>query len=222
MLRRALGVLAIASVLVAVPASAAITVVVENFNKKSLWAGAAISPTGPSERWLNTNYYQINSVNGWTFTGGAMWASSTVPSYVPNDGALVLGNVGGNGTAKLTLTGLTAGITYHLFYHVWGVNAGQQFRLDADVDGYSGGATGTTGAPGSDKIGDYIGIDFVASGSTADLTFARSSLSNTAPIIDKVWLRSVPEPSSWIMMIGGFGLLGASVRRQNAKRPASA
>jgi hypothetical protein len=27
---------------------------------------------------------------------------------------------------------------------------------------------------------------------------------------------SVPEPASWAMMVGGFGLLGAAIRRRRA------
>lgn len=31
---------------------------------------------------------------------------------------------------------------------------------------------------------------------------------------------AVPEPSSWVMLIGGFGLIGAALRRRRARQPA--
>jgi len=38
-------------------------------------------------------------------------------------------------------------------------------------------------------------------------TFAEASRGPTSP---------APEPASWLMMVGGFGLLGAAMRRRKA------
>jgi hypothetical protein len=52
------------------------------------------------------------------------------------------------------------------------------------------------------------------------VTFTFSYGASTFPakdfVIDRAYLVAVPEPASWAMMIGGFGLLGAAARRRRS------
>ncbi|WP_310496220.1 PEPxxWA-CTERM sorting domain-containing protein [Sandarakinorhabdus sp.] len=49
---------------------------------------------------------------------------------------------------------------------------------------------------------------------TMTLEFWTTSGDNFGPILDSVVVSQVPEPSSWVMLIAGFGLVGAAARRR--------
>lgn len=57
---------------------------------------------------------------------------------------------------------------------------------------------------------------FTATSASSLLTFAAADNPNNAygPMIDKVSIAAVPEPASWAMLIAGFGMVGASMRRR--------
>lgn len=78
-------------------------------------------------------------------------------------------------------------------------------------------------ASGAFSIGDVdYALDvfgFLDGGEPVDFFWTRENKSNEAFIRGQVVLRenagAVPEPASWAMMIGGFGLIGATARRRN-------
>jgi hypothetical protein len=66
-------------------------------------------------------------------------------------------------------------------------------------------------------------IDYVATSAMTDIKFIEvknSSAGFNDPLIDGVSFASssAPEPASWAMMLGGFGLLGSSLRAQRRAR----
>jgi hypothetical protein len=66
-------------------------------------------------------------------------------------------------------------------------------------------------------------IDYVATSAMTDIKFIEvknSSGGFNDPLIDGVSFASssAPEPASWAMMLGGFGLLGSSLRAQRRAR----
>ena len=59
---------------------------------------------------------------------------------------------------------------------------------------------------------------FTATGSSTTLTFSNASVASAyGPAIDGVSVTAVPEPASWAMMIGGFAIAGAAMRRRAAR-----
>jgi hypothetical protein len=97
-------------------------------------------------------------------------------------------------------------------YHNYGFSMiGGQVSYTIDGVHYDG----TAVASGSRilVIGDGSGSSPNGSGS---MRIARVSIDN-----DIAALPAVPEPASWAMMAGGFGLLGAALRRR-ARTPAIA
>ena len=48
------------------------------------------------------------------------------------------------------------------------------------------------------------------------LSFSSSGFPAKDFAVDRVFLTAVPEPASWAMMVGGFGLMGAALRRKKA------
>jgi hypothetical protein len=62
-------------------------------------------------------------------------------------------------------------------------------------------------------------LDFIATGSSETLSFLSTGVGTAAEppfsLLDGVSIKGVPEPSTWAMMVLGFGLLGyASFRRR--------
>lgn len=52
---------------------------------------------------------------------------------------------------------------------------------------------------------------------TARLSFSSSGFPAKDLAVDRVYISAaVPEPASWAMMVGGFGLMGAAMRRKRA------
>ena len=90
----------------------------------------------------------------------------------------------------------------------------------------SGPSTGLTGTSTSSSVAfnspwQTYGINFVAASSgSVRVSFGNYfSNDNIGPLLDNVSLdvsAAVPEPATWAMMIGGFGLAGATLRRRRA------
>jgi PEP-CTERM motif len=189
--------------------------------------------------WLDASYNVFTSgapadEHGWTFTGSDfLVVNTTSGSPDLGSGALYLneccntGATGGGGaTASTTITGLTAGKTYHLDFSYWGDN-----RPDDGAPTYPsfpgfydlfltlGGASPITYAgvdqfPGSSAPYD-VDLIFTATGPTETLAFSQFSSggSQQSPILGDLAV-STPEPSTWVMLGLGFAALGyAQFRR---------
>jgi hypothetical protein len=129
-----------------------------------------------------------------SYSGGGL---STAYQDILTDTAYV--NAGQTGT--ISLSGLTFGQEYQV--QIW--NAAGRNTL------YSG--TSTLQLPGS----DYAIGDFTAAGPDFSFTFTNSTspFSSYGEIFD-VSVRSIPEPSTYAMMIAGLAVLGFGLRRKRA------
>lgn len=121
-----------------------------------------------------------------------------------------------------SITGLTAGHMYKLSFY-W---AADQIRnrtgpttnqilatLGADTQGTPVVAVATQGFDGWFKQS----FTYTASSGTEVLSFfANGSPVGLPPyaLVDGVSLTAVPEPAMWALMVGGFGLVGAALRRR--------
>jgi len=56
-------------------------------------------------------------------------------------------------------------------------------------------------------------VNFLATGATT-IAFTNGNVGDNALGLDDVSISAVPEPASWAMLIGGFGLTGAAMRRR--------
>lgn len=192
----------------------------EDFNS-SAFLGAGWSFAHFSDRWENTQYhYPAASANGWTVTGNGVFVASNLDD--PNGDQAILLNEGADSKISHALNNLIAGETYNVSFLYWGDNiTGGDWSLFADV-----GATNYASINGVDLAsgtnpGTTHNFSFVATGSSTTLSFYEFSDSGASPIIDNVLVTgptaaAVPEPATWALMIGGFGLAGATLRRRRA------
>lgn len=132
------------------------------------------------------------------------------------------------GVLSQTVSGLTAGKKYTLTFDY---ALSQQVGFEgANVNNYwqvgFGGSSHNSGLL-SIPDGGFSGwqtstMTFTASGASQLLSFLAKSGSIGAPpflLLDGVALTAaVPEPSTWGMMLAGFGLMGVMVRRRAAKK----
>jgi hypothetical protein len=56
-------------------------------------------------------------------------------------------------------------------------------------------------------------VNFFATDATK-IAFTNGNIGDNALGLDDVSISAVPEPASWAMLIGGFGLTGAAMRRR--------
>jgi hypothetical protein len=205
------------STLAGASAALASPVYSENFNAAG-FVGSSIGAAGidaTSDRWANTDYFLLNDFDGWTFAGGAYLAQNRGTS----DGALLLNENGGVAT---TLIGLTAGQTYTFSLLLSGDNRqGQAYVFDATLDGVLHSIGGIDLAPGANP-GSIFSFDFTASSASASLVLSQSTPrgSEASPIVDNITITQaaggVPEPATWALMLSGFGMAGAALRRRRA------
>ncbi len=104
--------------------------------------------------------------------------------------------------------------------------AGKSYTVSFDVANFGGGGTaidvafaGTSLISAVDQPGyGYTHETFTvaATGSTSALSFAFQQ-NPSYYLLDNISVTSnAPEPATWALMIGGFGLVGASLRRRSA------
>jgi hypothetical protein len=188
--------------------------------------------------WLNASYNIFSSAapadqHGWTFSGSDFLITNTTTGPELGRGALYLneccntGVTGGGGAmASTTITGLTAGETYHLDFAYWGDNRPNDgmgnypsfpgfYNLFVSLDGASPITfAGVDQFPGSSTPHD-VDLIFTAMGPTETVAFSQfsSGSSQQSPILGGLAV-STPETSTWVMLGLGFAALGyARVRR---------
>lgn len=82
----------------------------------------------------------------------------------------------------------------------------------------STGIFSSTGIAGTDPFGPHSVFFTAGSAGSLKFTIGTTSADNIGPLLDDVKLTidagAVPEPAAWAMMLAGFGLVGAAMRRR--------
>ena len=187
--------------------ASAVTVANASFEAPVLGSGFAYNPVVAGNVFNTSSGIQGN---------GSAWSFVAAPDGVQT--AFLQSYFSSFGTVAMAVTGLQNGGSYQLTFSI------------ADRPGY--GDNPLTVYFDATNLGTYTATNvlwathttstFVASGTTATLFFATAG--NTgydAGIgLDAVSIASVsgavPEPASWALMIGGFGLVGGALRRRRS------
>ena len=160
-----------------------------------------------------------SALPGWTIGGDSI---DYIGSYWTAESGTHSLDMSGNapGSISQTVTGLTVGQSYTVTFYLSGNPAGGDPNKELELQ--APGITGYYFIVGANEF-TLPGITwykedliFQAVSSTANLTF--TSLENSAygPALDNVTI-SVPELTTWALMIGGLGLVGYSLRRRASR-----
>jgi len=206
-----------AMALLAAPASALASELVTNGSFEKAPSGNSILPGGDS------------SISGWTtinegvewFTGGTYGTGPAHDGDSMVDLAWYTSSGTPGGGIKQTFA-TTPGGTYRLSFY--GINANFAGRdgtgvVNALIDGNPLASFSVVRvAPTWGSISDwqYFSKSFVAAGASTTLSFTNTQNAyEHFAVIDSVSVTGgVPEPATWALMIGGFGLTGAALRRR--------
>ena len=161
------------------------------------------------------------SIFGWTVGGlgvdyiGSYWQAA--------DGQRSIDLSGNNkGSISQLLTGLNIGTTYRVDFSLAGnPDGGAATKVAVASDGGSQTGVFAFSQPGntkSDMGWTRNTFQFVATDTTANLTFSSTLFDAYGPALDDVSISggAVPEPATWAMMLVGFGGMGAMLRRRRA------
>ena len=193
----------------------------------STGANAATVVNGSFEEGTNPGSFTTlgtgsTAITGWEVTAGSV---DYIGSYwTASDGVRSVDLAGSSlGTLSQTLTGLTTAKRYVV-----------TFDVARNPDGGVTPRTGTFSAGGqsfgfaytdatstrSNMKWETVSYIFQATSSTATISFSSDASAGCCfgPALDNVSISAVPEPATWAMMIGGFGLIGAAARRRSAAR----
>ncbi len=158
----------------------------------------------------------VNVVNGTFGSGGPNLAAQ---------GRQYLDLIGESGAGSIRQTFNTiAGRTYDLsFAYSHNVFSAGSAAASFGVGNLSGSVTHSTGSGTNLDWRTYANTFVAGAGSTSTLTFLNTGGSTDGgTFLDGVSVSLVPEPATWGMMIMGFGVAGAALRRRNRARLAFA
>ena len=163
---------------------------------------------------IGSGYVQYDSpssaITGWSVTGGSV-DIVRAPSYIVSAGS-----------QALDLNGLSAGTISQTL----SLTPNQAYVLSFFYSN-NGGGTGT----GTVSVGNLVNVPLSHSGGTSytqfvqsfiagptnTLTFASTNDGSGGLFLDAINISAAPEPATWAMMIGGFGMAGVALRRRKAQ-----
>lgn len=190
-----------------------------------------------------TSVGAVTLINGSFEDGGAIGAGSfetlgtgdtSITGWtVLSDGVDYIGSYwqASHGARSLDLSALTSG---GVAQSVHGFEAGKRYRVTFDLSVNPDGGndlktlimSATGGVPATytylrtaanttaNMLWSVQTYDFTATGAMQMVQFRSQELNASGMTLDNVSISLVPEPAAWALLIAGFGLTGAALRRR--------
>ncbi len=214
--------LAIAALATLGSATAANAVTIINGSFESLTVTVPNTVSGGFKEVLSPN---STAITGWTVgTGSGPNAGVDIVGryWQPADGSYSLDLSGRNpGSVSQLLTGLTVGGHYTINFDLSGNPGGVGTKtVLVSVGALTPQSFSFLTGPGHNTRTAMNWVlqsyDFVATSSSQLLTFTSLTRGNAGAALDNVSISGglVPEPTTWAMMLAGFGLVGFAARRR--------
>ncbi|SNS79267.1 choice-of-anchor C domain-containing protein [Sphingomonas laterariae] len=182
--------------------------------------------TNPASGGFSTLASGDSTITGWTVSSGSVdWINGYWDAFDGTHSVDLAGSVpGAIEQTFATVAGQTYTVDYYLSGNPDGGDIAKQ-GLVAAINGATIFASDTIlgiKAPAHDDM-QYLKntFQFTATGSSTTLQFSSNPTEGAyGAVLDMVTVNAVPEPTTWAMMLVGFGVVGASMRRRVAYRPA--
>ena len=166
----------------------------------------------------------VNVVNGYY---GSQGVDMNPAANLAKEGVQYLDLIGEGGVGSIsqsfdTVLGQLYTLTFSYSHNLFGGSAdgAPPFEANYSVGNSSGQLlrgmiTHSTGSPSNLDWKTGTG-SFVGTGTSEILNFTNTSptMGNAGILLDEVSVSAVPEPATWMMMIGGFGVAGVAMRRR--------
>ncbi|KPF79632.1 hypothetical protein IP88_01735 [alpha proteobacterium AAP81b] len=166
---------------------------------------------------VGSGWNHFNAVPGWTSNTGdfiEIGHASVYGASCFTPGCQVLEvNANRFGSVSQVVTGLRVGSAYDFGWAFAGRSSGGPQRLDVLLDGEAVGVHRSNGFAGWLESSHR----FVAKAAEARITFAARDVGgwrSYGNLVTDVQVAAVPEPNVWAMLITGFGMVGATLRRR--------
>jgi hypothetical protein len=176
---------------------------------------------GVPEPWGGFTLYAVGPVplSGWTVESGSVDLTTTASGWGPPVSA----------PYSLDINGWDAGVISQSFNTVLGRSYNVSYRYSRNAANGPSPSEATVAAGGVTQnvvstndpllfgtLGNFIfqtgGFSFVGDGNAATIRLSAVTQGNAGVYFDNVSVTAVPEPATWALMIGGFGLAGATLR----------
>ena len=145
-------------------------------------------------------------------SNGSAWGFQTAPDGTQT--AFLQSNGGPGGTISVALPDLVAGQLYSVAFDLAKRPNYNLNTLTVAIDG----VTKTYPTP-TDNWGTFS-FSFTANGSDSPLLFtaATTNGADTSVGLDNIAVAAIPEPTTWAMLLLGFGMIGFAMRKRSNVR----